>query len=115
MTNSSQSREQHAYPASAILLGARERRREPRRPITGKATLTIIDGPGAGSAYCVQTRDLSLSGISFLLKDPLGVGQLCRIDMQNGGILASHLCEVVRSRPLSNGRYEMGVKFRKSL
>jgi hypothetical protein len=115
MSNLPQPHSVATTPPSGVLLGARERRREPRRPIPGKATLTVIDGPGAGAAYDVHTRDLSLSGISFLLKDSLAVGQLCHIEMHNGSFLSSHLCEVVRTRLLSNGRHEMGVKFRKTV
>jgi hypothetical protein len=114
MTNATMTRVE-GVPAASVSFRGRERRRENRRPIQGKATLTVLDGDLAGSVHEIQTRDLSLSGISFLLRESLSVGQTVRIDMQNHGTHSSHLCEVVRTRPLSNGRHEMAVQFRKAL
>jgi hypothetical protein len=101
-------------PATTItpLMLDRDRRGENRRPVQTKGTLTVLDGPLAGTIHDVLTRDLSLSGISFLLRDALAVGQNGRIDLQSPGGLVSYLCEVVRVREVSNGRHETGVQFR---
>ncbi len=100
---------------SVVALPNIDRRHDNRGPVQGKATLTVFDTAGVTRTHDIVTRDASLAGISFLLRESLSVGQKCRIRIQGPGTPANHLCEVVRSRLLSNGRYEMAVQFRKSL
>lgn len=80
-----------------------------RHALQSKATVIISDGPTTTTSHEITIRDMSLSGVSFLLRQQLSVGQFCKL--QVGNLL--HVCEVVRSRMLSNGRFEMAVMFRK--
>ncbi len=91
-----------------------DRRRDSRKPLQTRGTLVILDGSEANSVHDVLTRDMSFSGVSFQLKEELTVGQTCRLDDPGpGNSTTRKVCEVVRSRPLSNGKFEMGVMIRR--
>ncbi|HEY8750953.1 MAG TPA: PilZ domain-containing protein [Tepidisphaeraceae bacterium] len=103
-------------PPRGVALTERDRRRDNRKPMHSRAVLGVPDGLGGQRTFEILTRDLSFSGVSFLLREPLSVGQMCEIEVAaHGNRTTRHQCEVVRSRPLSNGRYEMAVQFRKAI
>ncbi|HEX8915753.1 MAG TPA: PilZ domain-containing protein [Humisphaera sp.] len=91
-----------------------DRRRDSRRPLQTRGTIVVLDGPDANSVHDVLTRDMSFSGVSFQLKLPLSVGMRVRLEVPGPGNSTNRqVAEVVRSRPLSNGKFEMAVQFRK--
>lgn len=94
-----------------------DRRTSPRGPVQTRARLVLLDALGSdGATHDIMTRESSLDETTFLLKQSLPVGQACRIEFDaNGHPARSFLAEVVRSRPISAGRYEMAIERRKHL
>jgi hypothetical protein len=98
-----------------VSLNPPEHRKDVRRVLHSRGMLTVLDGPQQGSSYEVLTRDMSSSGVSFHLRESLSVGLCCRLDLAHPSGRYSYLCEVVRSRPISNGRHEMSLQYRKAV
>lgn len=93
-----------------------DRRTSNRGPVQTKARLTLVDPLGDGPCHDIMTRDSSISETTFLLRESLSVGQMCRVELEsNGHASRKYLAEVVRSRPITGGRYEMAIQFRKPL
>jgi hypothetical protein len=94
-----------------------DRRTSHRGPAQTRARLVLLDAlAGDGATHEIMTRESSLDETTFLLRQALSVGQACRIEFDaNGHPARSFLAEVVRSRPISGGRYEMAVELRKKL
>ena len=79
-----------------------------------QATLELTTGEDAGATFDIQTRDSADGGLAFMLKRPLDVGQAVRIINAVGDARDSDAeaydARVVRSRPISNGRYEVAAQ-----
>ena len=88
-----------------------DRRTSHRGPVQTKARLTVLDGPAAGATHEILARDGAMGGLAFLLRESLTVGQQCTVQLLPGGKVQA--CEIVRARPISAGRYEMALQFRK--
>src|SRR5258708_31367175 len=58
-----------------------DRRRDNRNPLQHKALVTVLAGPTATSRHEILTRALSLTGVSFLLRQSLAVGQRYRLQV----------------------------------
>ena len=89
-----------------------DRRTTHRGPVQTRVRLTVLDGPGAGTTHEILAREQPLVGLSFLLRESLSVGQQCRVEFGPG--TPASLAEIVRSRPISGGRYEMAMQLRKA-
>ncbi|MGC4032055.1 MAG: hypothetical protein QM754_10040 [Tepidisphaeraceae bacterium] len=101
----------HSFKPEAARASLSDRRTTHRGPVQTRAKLTVLDGPQAGETHEILARDMPLSGLSFLLRESLSVGQQCRLEFAPGQPPA--IAEIVRSRPISGGRYEMALQLRK--
>lgn len=90
-----------------------DRRRRPRRGGHDDYQVTVIDGPGAGERHACVYRDVTADSACMLVKADLRAGQRVRVQALLEGIPSgpSMQGEIVRSRPLTTGRWEVLVEY----
>ena len=99
------------YVAPAVTLD-RDRRRERRGPVRREAEIHVLSGLAVREKHEVTMRDASTAGSAFYLKQALPVGAKVRVvelvDERQHRVFEG---EVIRARPISNGRFEMNVRY----
>jgi hypothetical protein len=90
-----------------------DRRKRRRKPLAGQVVITCTDGPLMGQEFEAALRDFAGEQTSFLLKTELRVGWRVELDILRNGQETMLLAEVIRSRLLSNGRWEIAIELRK--
>ncbi|MEM1012551.1 MAG: PilZ domain-containing protein [Planctomycetota bacterium] len=97
--------------APAVTLD-RDRRRERRGPVRRSAKVEVTSGLFGGEQFDVVIRDASLAGSAFYLKESLPVGTKLRLtEIIDERPHRAFVGEVTRTRPISNGRHEMNVRY----
>ncbi len=97
--------------APAVVLD-RDSRRQRRGPVRRSARVKVQGGLFGGESFDVTIRDASTAGSAFYLREALPVGTKVRvIELVDGRQHRTFDGEVCRSRPISNGRHEMNVRY----
>jgi hypothetical protein len=90
-----------------------DRRDRRQRPV-GEARITVLDGIDAGKTHDITLRHLPADEATFLIRAELSLGQKLRIsDLIDGRPTQPTPAEVTRARPLSNGKWEIVVAYRR--
>lgn len=92
-----------------------DRRRRPKRGCGGEYRVTVLDGLLSGQHFeCIQ-REINTETASLLVKAELRVGQRVRLQCFEEGhaVGPASEAEVVRSRPLTTGRWEVMIEYRR--
>ena len=97
--------------APAVTLD-RDRRRERRGPVRRQAQVSILSGLSKGEVHEVISRDASTAGSAFFLKEQVPVGTKVKVvEIVDERPHRTFEGEITRVRPISNGRYEMNVRY----
>ena len=93
-----------------------DRRRRPRRASQDGHRVSVLDGLLAGQQFECVLREITEETSSLLVRADLRVGQRVRVQGYNeeGHPTGSAIqAEVIRSRPLTTGRYEIMIESRR--
>lgn len=92
-----------------------ERRRRPRRCNSDDSRVFVLDGVLAGEQFDCVRREISADSASLLVKAELRIGQRVRLQCVDEGQPTGAIldAEVMRSRLLTTGRYEVLVEYRR--
>jgi HD-like signal output (HDOD) protein len=93
--------------------GPEERRRDPRTPFDGEATIIPCTIGAKRLPLVVRVRDVSRSGIGITHTAPMALGErfIAVLPPAIAGIPRGVLCTVVRSAPLPGGGFLIGAAF----
>ena len=94
------------------------RRAEARKRISTQARiswippeLATVETAGPRSSTAV-TRDISLTGVSFIAEDAIEIGSICQLELTGlDGSLLKHRAEVIRCQPTAE-HFEVAVMLR---
>jgi hypothetical protein len=89
-----------------------DKRRSARMELQAQVPITFIsdDQPAQPCVVCV--RDFSSRGIAILYDTALAIGQQFIVELRRlKGRSISLLCTIVHSRPMDDGRFNIGAEF----
>jgi hypothetical protein len=92
-----------------------DRRRRPRRAHHDEHRVTVLDGLLAGQHFDCVVREVTPETSSVLVRADLRIGQRVKVQPMNEGhpTGVSIDAEVMRSRQLTTGRYEVVIEHRR--
>ncbi len=89
-----------------------DKRRSARMELQAQVPITFISDDEPPKASVVEVRDFSARGIAVLHDSALPIGQQFIVELRRlKGRSISLLCTVVHSRPLADGKFNIGAEF----
>lgn len=89
-----------------------DKRRSARMELQAQVPITLISDDETAKASIVEVRDFSARGIAVLHDSALPMGQQFIVELRRlKGRSISLLCTIVHSRPLADGKFNIGAEF----